>query len=136
VIEAGGKSGALITAMLAVEYNRDVGAVPGAVTNPKSAGCHGLIKTGAALIEKSEDVLQLLRMRTGSRELFAAPQVPLDLPDLDSPLIRLLDHSEAMHIDHIAAKAGMPVGETLGQLLLLELKGTVRQLPGKYFVRA
>ncbi len=135
VVEAGDKSGALITAMLALEYNRDVAAVPGAVTNPKSAGCHGLIKTGAALIERGEDILQLLEIRSAAAQAKnAQPELVLDEPE--SNVIKLLDAAEAQHIDIIAERLNLPVGETLGQLLLLELKGAVKQLPGKYFVRA
>ncbi|MDD5088299.1 MAG: hypothetical protein PHI18_05820, partial [bacterium] len=63
-------------------------------------------------------------------------QVPLDLAPPESVLIKLLDATEAVHIDALAQRAQMPVGEALGQLLLLELKGAIKQLPGKYFVRA
>ncbi|HEY3294693.1 MAG TPA: DNA-processing protein DprA [bacterium] len=136
VIEAGEKSGALITALLALDYNREVAAVPGAVTNPKSAGCHELIKNGAALIERVDDILQLLEVKTadGQPDKSRQPELVLDGPEAN--VIKLLDASEAQHIDLIAERLGLPVGETLGQLLLLELKGAVKQLPGKYFVRA
>lgn len=134
VVEAGDKSGALITAMLAVEYNRDVVAVPGAITNPRAAGCHSLIKTGAGLIENCDDLLQALRLRPAGRESIAPVTIQLDEPE--AGLVRQLDATEAVHIDILAAKAGIPVGELLGQLLMLELKGAIRQLPGKYFVRS
>jgi len=136
VVEAGDKSGALITAMLALEYNREVAAVPGAITNPKSKGCHELIKTGAALIERSEELLQLLEVKTaqGQTDTTQLPELILDEPE--AAVIKLLDAAEAQHIDMIAEQMNVPVGEALGQLLLLELKGAVKQLPGKYFVRA
>ena len=134
VVEAGDRSGALITALLSGEYNREVAAVPGAVTNPKVAGCHRLIKTGAALIESSEDILQLLQLRASSTP--KAKQESLALNETETAFYGLLDASEAQHIDALAEKLSLPVGEALGQLLLLELKGAVKQLPGKYFVRA
>jgi DNA processing protein len=134
VIEAGERSGALITALLAGEYNRDVAAVPGAVTNPKSAGCHRLIKTGAALIETPDDILQLLQLRTPAAQ--KSKQENLVLTNAETTLYALLDPTEAQHIDALAERLALPVGEALGQLLLLELKGAVKQLPGKYFVRA
>ncbi len=136
VVEAGDKSGALITAMLALEYNREVAAVPGAVTNPKSAGCHELIKNGAALVERAEDILQLLEVRTANGQTDRTQQPELVLDEPESNVIKLLDASEAQHIDSIAERLKVPVGDALGQLLLLELKGAVKQLPGKYFVRA
>jgi DNA processing protein len=136
VVEAGDKSGALITAMLAAEYGREVLAVPGAVTNPKSTGCHGLIKSGAALVEKSEDILQALSPRAAAVARETLVQMPLSLAEPESNLVKVLDPTEAQHVDEIAARLGLPVGEALGQLLLLELKGAVKQLPGKYFVRA
>ncbi|MBU0508976.1 DNA-processing protein DprA [bacterium] len=136
VVEAGARSGALITALLAVEYGREVMAVPGAVTNPKAGGCHSLIKNGAALIETADDILQLLEMPQAMAGKAQSVQVPLELSRPESDLMKVLDATEATHIDAIAQSAGMPVGEALGQLLLLELKGAIKQLPGKYFVRA
>jgi len=136
VVEAGDKSGALITAMLGLEYGREVMAVPGAITNPKTSGCHALIKSGAALIEKSEDILHALNVSHGAASEKDTPQVRLDLSPPESSIVGILDATEALHIDVIAEKAGIPVGEALGRLLLLELKGAIKQLPGKYFVRA
>jgi len=135
VVEAGDKSGALITAMLAAEYNREVAAVPGAVTSSRSAGCLDLIKSGAALVAKPQDILDLIKVK-GRAEAAASAQATLTLDDREQKLYGTLDATEGCHIDDIAAKAGVPVGEALGQLLLLELKGAVKQLPGKYFVRA
>jgi DNA processing protein len=136
VVEAGDKSGALITAMLAAEYNREVMAVPGAITNPKATGCHSLIKTGAALVERSEEILQLLEVRTRGGKVDTTGQAAIVLAESESTVVNVLDATEARHIDSIAQRLGVPVGEALGQLLLLELKGAVIQLPGKYFVRA
>jgi DNA processing protein len=136
VVEAGDRSGALITARLAGEYNRDVMAVPGSVTNPKTAGCHGLIKAGAALVESASDILQVLRPGVAGARPAAQKQTQMDLPGPETTLYGALDASQARHIDEIATGLGMPVGEALGHLLLMELKGAVKQLPGKYFVRA
>ncbi len=137
VVEAGENSGALITARLALDYNREVMAVPGAVTNPKTRGCHSLLKEGAALIEKSEDILQILDSKyDATQRAKETEQLVLELPAVEQDILLNIDVTEATHIDHIAAKMGQPVGSVLGRLLMLELKGIVRQLPGKYFVRA
>jgi DNA processing protein len=136
VVEAGDRSGALITARLAGEYNRDVMAVPGSVTNPKTGGCHGLIKAGAALVESAHDILQVLKAGPAAAQPAVANQTRMDLPGPETSLYAVLDPSQARHIDDIAGGVGMAVGEALGHLLLMELKGAVKQLPGKYFVRA
>jgi DNA processing protein len=137
VIEAGDTSGALITANLAVDYNREVMAVPGAINNPKSRGCHRLIKDGAALIEQPEDILQLIESRLQPRpQSSAQEELGLDLPPAERQIVLALHVSEATHIDMLSDKLNLPVGDALGRLLMLELKGLVKQLPGKYFVRA
>jgi DNA processing protein len=136
VVEAGDKSGALITSALALDYNRDVMAVPGAVTNPKSRGCHDLIKHGAALVETAEDILEALEMRFKGRKSELTEQMALSLSPPETAIVQVLDATEALHIDDLALRLKVTVGEVLGQLLLLELKGIVKQLPGKYFVRA
>ncbi len=136
VTEAGDKSGALITAMLALDNNRDVMAVPGAVNNPKSRGCHSLIRNGAALIERAEDILQEMDVRFKGKKTTPVEQLDIPLTAPEATIIKALDSADALHIDDLALKIGVPVGEVLGQLLLLELKGIVKQLPGKYFVRA
>lgn len=136
VIEAGDQSGALITAALALDYNRDVMAVPGAVTNPKSRGCHELIKHGAALVERPEDILDAMELRGKEKRSELTEQMALSLSAPETAIIKALDSTEAQHIDDLALQLNVSVGEVLGQLLLLELKGIVKQLPGKYFVRA
>jgi len=111
-------------------------AVPGAVTNPKSRGCHELIRHGAALVETAEDILDALEMRGRGRTKEMAEQVALSLSPPETAIFQALDASEAQHIDDLALRLKVSVGEILGQLLLLELKGMVKQLPGKFFVRA
>lgn len=134
VVEAGERSGALITANLAAEYNREVMAVPGPITSPKSRGCNELIKCGAALVESPQDVLDAMRVDSAVAEEDSVREP--DLPEADRVFIHVLDPTEGTHIDMIAEKIQMPVGEALSRLLMLELKGAVKQLPGKYFVRA
>jgi DNA processing protein len=135
VIEAGENSGALITADNALEYNREVMAVPGNVTNPKSWGCNRLIQQGAKLVQQVEDVL----VEIGMADHKALDQ-QLDLPGLgmlpdEEKLLALLTQ-EPQHIDLIAHSFAKPVSVVLSLLLQLELKNLVTQLAGKKFVRS
>lgn len=134
VVEAGENSGALITADNALEYNREVMAVPGNITNPKSWGSNRLIQQGAKLVQQVEDILVEIGMageqpRVRQLEL---PGVALS-PD-EEQLLKVLSE-EPQHIDTIAKSIGKPVFVVLSQLLQLELKNMVTQLAGKKFVR-
>ncbi|MEE8483479.1 MAG: DNA-processing protein DprA [Nitrospinota bacterium] len=135
VIEAGEKSGANITAYAALDEGREVFAVPGRIDSPKSAGTHRLIQRGAKLVTCADDVIDefppevraLLERQESGREV--------ELSNDEKKVMALLDSSER-HVDYLIEKSGMPSGVVLGILLELELKGVVRQLPGKVFARA
>ena len=146
VVEAGARSGALITADWALEQGREVFAVPGKIDSPQSAGCHALLKQGAAkLVETVEDVIEEL-------PVFAvhSPPAPknagaqVDRPekaqtdgsarDGERALLVLLG-SDPKHIDLLTAESRLPSAAVASALLGLELKRMVRQLPGKFFVR-
>jgi len=134
VIEAGETSGALITADNALEYGREVMAVPGPVHSPKSKGCNRLIQQGAKLVQCVDDIL----VEIGAQFRPPAPrQAALPLEELSGPeetLLALLT-PEPQHIDLIAQKYGQPTFTTLALLLQLELKNRVAQLAGKKFAR-
>jgi DNA processing protein len=138
LVEAGQRSGALITATCALEQNREVFAVPGEVLNGKSAGCHRLIQDGAKLVESVDDVLEELGPSLGerpSRMPVAEDLLPSTLAADEAALVTYLGDVEK-HVDDLAKQAGRPAGEVLGSLLQLELAGVVEQLPGKRFVRS
>jgi DNA processing protein len=134
VIEAGETSGALITADNALEYGREVMAVPGPVHSPKSKGCNHLIQQGAKLVQCVEDVL----VEIGAQVRQPMPQqTALPLEELTEPegaLLALLT-PDPQHIDLLAEKYGQPTFTTLALLLQLELKNRVVQLAGKKFAR-
>lgn len=135
VVEAPEKSGALITARLAASFGREVGAVPGFIVGGKAAGCHELIKEGAALVDSPQDIADLLKLKsTVIQQLVQVPQP--NLADAELGLWTLIPPDNKIHIDTLVEKAAQPPGELLSRLLLLELKGFVKQLPGKFFVRA
>ncbi|HNY92128.1 MAG TPA: DNA-processing protein DprA [bacterium] len=135
VVEAGEGSGALITADDALEYNREVMAVPGNITNPRAYGCNHLIQQGAKLVQGVEDILVEIGMAEEppqSRQL-ELPGVGISADE--EKLLGVLSQ-EPRHVDEIAQVLGRPVSTVLAQLLELELKSLVNQLPGKKFVRA
>ena len=129
VIEAAEKSGSLITATLATEQGREVFAIPGPV-GERTRGTHRLIREGAKLTERVEDVLEELAPQLLSG---AARCGPVKLAGDEAAIVECMRH-ETVHIDDIITRCGVPAARVLQALLALELKGVVQQLTGKYFV--
>ena len=140
VVEAAEKSGSLITAGLAGEMGREVMAVPGPLTSPKSVGAHRLIQDGAALIQGWEDVRGQLPLRWRDR-IRALPLhgeahgEPLPEADTDANLLLRIIGEEPVGIDSIIEKSGMAVGRASALLVTLEVEGRIRQLDGKRFMQ-
>jgi DNA processing protein len=135
VIEAGERSGALITALLAVNLGREVMAVPGSVHNLKSRGCHALIQQGAALVENAEQVLRVLKIGAHAPKGEQVRLLEPEMAEEERKIWNQLNPTDGVHVDTLSESLQMSVAEALGILLMMELKGIVRQLPGKYFVR-
>lgn len=136
VTEAGQKSGALLTAGYALDQNREVFAVPGAVFSGKSTGSNNLIKNGAKLVQNIDDILIELEGQYPS-----VSSVKKDQPDtskLDGIYKKVFEilNSDPLHIDQIALKAELSPSEVLSALLTLELGGYIRQMAGKMFIRS
>lgn len=142
VVEAGARSGALITAYTALEQNREVFAVPGPVTSGRSQGPHRLIKQGAKLVEDAEDILDEIRALSegaaGTRTLLreeAVREVPVEsLSGTERRIVDFLE-TEPVHVDAIVRGTGLSPGDTATALLDLELKDLVECLPGNNYVR-
>jgi len=138
VVEAGKKSGSLITARLAVEQNREVFAVPGSISSYKSTGTHNLIKQGAKLVEHAQDIIEeltLLLKGYDAREKTDLEALKDRLPPLTEDESQVLGAlgPYSVHIDDIARQLTLDIGKLAAVLLQLELKGIVAQTPGKMF---
>jgi len=138
VVEANQKSGALITANMAADNNRQVFAVPGRIDSPQSRGCHNLIRNGAALCENAEDILAEFEHLFPNQALGQADSsepVPLaNLTDHEQAVFDILETTEQT-IDTIIAKSDLPTPTVSVALLGLEMKHLAKQLPGKLFTR-
>jgi len=134
VIEAGGKSGALITADFALEQGREVFAIPGSIASPYSRGCHKLIKEGAKLVEKVEDMLEELSLTVAANNT-ALPQQEQGFNPDEKKLLELIPF-EPLALEDLVALSKLSLASLNALLLELELKGAIKQLPGKYFIRS
>jgi DNA processing protein len=142
VVEAGIRSGALITADMALEQGRDVFAVPGNISSASSKGTNRLIKQGAALIEHADDVLNALPLEIsqelqGPQQEFLFEQKHPSLPALtqeEQHIFNCIEH-QPLHIDEITVRSQLPSGRVSALLMMLEMKNLIRQIAGKMFLR-
>jgi DNA processing protein len=132
VVEAASASGSLITARWAADQGKEVWAIPGRIDHPMSAGCHRLIREGASLLERPEELLSDLgfAMSTGAATAAAPPSEPQarDAP-LSARLLRALE-GECWTADDLAELAQADVARVLSALVELELAGAVARGPG------
>jgi len=140
VVEAGERSGALITASYALEQNRIVFAVPGPIDSPMSMGTFKLIKDGAVPIRSSSDVFEHISAASFAPLLTAPPQSirsepPPMLPENEIAVWDVLSN-DPQRVDTISETSGVDIPQLLAILLNLELKGFVTQIGGQQFRRA
>lgn len=136
VVESKIKGGALITAYLAGDYNRNLYAFPGRPQDPISQGCNALIKNQrATLIESAEDLIRDMQwetkpqaVQTEIEDLFG------DLDELEKQLVQTLRAAEnGKHVNELIAETGLPYSQAATTLMLLEMKGLVKELPGSIY---
>ncbi|MBI5682864.1 MAG: DNA-protecting protein DprA [Deltaproteobacteria bacterium] len=132
VVEASLRSGSLITARLALEYNRDVFCIPGAITSDRSKGTNKLIKDGAKLVESVKDILEDFYEIRENRKKEGGNN--LSLSKEESKVLDLLDGGP-IQIDTIIQRTHLSPAEISTLLLEMEIKGLIEQQPGKIFYR-
>jgi len=125
VIEAGESSGAIITAHMALEQNREVFATPGSVLSPASRGTNHLIQEGAKLVRDYTDILEELNLTAVAHQIELKEVIPTS--DTESLLLKQLS-AEPTHIDEVCRQSELPVSTVSSTLAMMELKGLVKQV--------
>lgn len=138
IVEAGQRSGALITARLAGEQNREVFAVPGRVEDRSAQGCHRLLREGATLVETVDDILEQLGplAKTARREDGSEVRHPAELMlnELEQQVLAAVD-GDPTSMDQLVAKTGLPVARILSTISVLEMRRLVRRVSGSSVAR-
>ncbi len=134
-IEAPERSGTLATARFAVEQNRDVFVVPGAINNTNYQGSHALIQSGAALVTCANDVLQMLELAPG-KKTDVRSRIPTELLDEDQKVIVdiLASNSDPLHTDEIIAKSELSDSAVNSALATLVISSIIKETGGRYFI--
>ncbi|SFR65694.1 DNA protecting protein DprA [Marinobacter daqiaonensis] len=151
VVEAGLRSGSLITARLALEQGRDVFAIPGSIHNPMARGCHELIRQGARLVETVDDIEEELSVWWADSPVSPVPEpdppetassgspmtddsqtpVPEYLDDREIAVLKALGF-DPCSTDQLCSATGLPADQLMQSLLLLEMEGLVESAPGGF----
>jgi DNA processing protein len=134
IVESKAKGGSLITAQMAQDYNRDVFALPGRFNDANSEGCNTLIKMQRAqLITSAEDLIQAMQWQTENKQPTQTVMVELlhDLTNIQRQLWEKLSESEdGWHVNQLVMELQLPYNEVAAELMMMELKGIVKGLPG------
>lgn len=131
IIEAGEKSGTLITANLALDSNRDVFAVPGPIFSTQSFGTNDLIKKGAKVVTSVKDILEELNIQ----EIHEKAAAPARIPDTkEEEIILHILSSDPLHIDNISKLSKLETATASSTLAMMEIKGWVRNIGGQNYI--
>ncbi len=134
ITESDIKGGAMITAYMAVSYNRDVAAVPGRVFDSKSQGPNSLIKRNmAASVADAQDVLQLMNWQADQTKKTVQQKIFIDLSEEEQRILNTLQDKEKLHADELLSATDFKASQLASVLLQLEMHGLVKTLPGKFY---
>lgn len=134
VVESDIKGGALITATIANSYNREVAAFPGRAYDNKSSGTNMLIrKNMASLITSVDDLLELMAWQKPKKQAIVQTQLMLNLTEEEQILIDILQKKDTTHADELLQISKMGSSQLASCLLMLEMQGLIKTLPGKYY---
>ncbi len=133
VTEAGETSGAMITAHLALEQNREVFAIPGSILSPASIGTNHLIQEGAKLVRNYTDILEELNLTEVAHQIEMKEIIPAS--DTESLLLKQLC-AEPTHIDEVCRSSGLPISTVSSTLAMMELKSLVKQVGTMNYILA
>ncbi len=133
IVEANDTSGALITAHMAVEQNREVLAIPGNILSPTSRGTNHLIQEGAMLVRDYTDILEELNLTAVAHQIEMKEIIPHS--DTETLLLKQLG-VEPTHIDEVCRSSGLPISTVSSTLTMMELKGLIKQAGNMNYVLA
>lgn len=135
VIEAHERSGSLITARCALEQGREVMAVPGNPLTGRSRGAHALIRDGAKIVERADDILEELGLVPAGSSGDPGDPTPLVPTSCGDAILAVMDPGRTYDLDDLSLNSGLDGVRLLPRLLDLELRGLVRRLGGGRFMR-
>ena len=134
VIETAAKGGSMITAELAHNYNRDLFALPGRITDIKSSGCLKLVQQGKArLFTGTDELLQTMNWHDKKKTPKKQRELFVTLSAEEQTIVQLLQQKDSMHIDELFLQSGLSSSTVAGAILNLELQNLITGLPGKLY---
>jgi DNA processing protein len=131
VVEADETSGAMMTARLALEQNREVFAIPGSILSPASRGTNRLLQEGAKLVRSYTDILEELNLTAVAQQMEIKEVIPAS--DTETLLLKQLS-AEPTHIDEVCLGTGLPIATVSSTLAMMELKGLIKQVGAMNYI--